>query len=325
MKVRLSTVLLLSLPVVASAHHSVAAFYDRSAQAEIEGVVTSVFWRNPHVGITLMVENEQGEAEEWQLEGGTFNDLLRTGFDTESLNIGDRIRAIGAPARRGENAIYFDSFALPDGRQVVLRGTGLPTTLASAGSQDDATAMGIFRVWSNGGSLYSLRSPLALMPSATAAIGAWNPASDDPGLRCEAPGMPNAILNPYPIEFIEDGDNIQIRIEEWDAVRTVYMDVDDDAQAPAPSALGYSVGRWDGNTLIVETTRINWPYLDDKGAPQSADVSIVERFALSEDDTRLDQKIIVTDPEYLTEPAIWDAVWAWKPGVRIRPFECTVR
>jgi hypothetical protein len=321
----LTAVTLVLTAATSSAHHSVAVFYDRSVKTEVEGVVTSVFWRNPHIGITLLVENEQGEAEQWQLEGGTFNDLMRTGFDTDSLNIGDRIHAAGSASRRGENALYLDALTLSDGVEIPLWGTGTATTLASEASEDESSVTNIFRVWSNGGGLYSLRAPLALTPTAEAAIVAWDPLADDPGLRCEAPGMPNAILNPYPIEFVDAGDTIEIHIEEWDAVRTVYMNVGADEQVPAPSSLGYSVGRWEGSTLIVETSRINWPYLDDKGAPQSENVLIVERFTLSENDTRLVQEIVVTDPEYLVEPAIWDAVWAWKPGVQIRPFECTLR
>ena len=86
----------------ASAHHSITAFYDRSVTTEVEGIVTSVFWRNPHVGLTILVENEQGEPEEWELEGGTMNDLVRWGFTEESIQIGDRIIATGAASRRGE-------------------------------------------------------------------------------------------------------------------------------------------------------------------------------------------------------------------------------
>jgi hypothetical protein len=137
--------------------------------------------------------------------------------------------------------------------------------------------------------------------------------------------MPNAILNPYPIEFIDDGETISLRIEEWDAVRAIHMNGEADALNQTPSPLGYSVGRWEGRTLVISTTQIDWPFLDDKGAPQSEDVEIVERFTLSEDETRIDHEIVVTDPQYLAEPAIWDAFWVWKPGVRIRPFECTLR
>jgi hypothetical protein len=313
------------LPVAGFGHHSVAAFFDRSSQTEIEGVVSALFWRNPHVGITLLVENGQGAVEEWQLEGGTFNDLMRAGFDPGLLAVGDRLRVAGAPSRRGENAVYIDYLTLPNGAEFDIRGTGEATTIASRASQGDISATGIFRVWSNSGTLYALRSPLALTSTARMAIAGWDPVRDDPGLRCEPPGMPNAILNPYPIEFVDLGESILIRIEEWDAVRTVHVDGGTGAEMPAPSAHGYSVGRWEGDTLIVETTQINWPYLDDKGAPQSENVSIVERFTLSDNNTRLSQQIVVIDPEYLTEPAIWDAEWVWKPGVRIRPFECTLR
>ncbi len=316
---------LLVLPFSLSAHHSIAAFYDRSVPAEVEGVVTSVFWRNPHIGITLLVENDRNEQEEWQLEGGTFNDLMRTGFEPESLNIGDRIRAIGGASRRGQNAIYMSSLVLPSGEEISLAGLGTATTTASAAARGEGSATSIFRVWSNGGALYQLRAPLALTPVARAAVTAWNPATEDPGLRCEAPGMPNAILNPYPIEFIDAGETIHLRIEEWDAIRAIHMNGDADAQSQTPNPLGYSVGRWEGSTLVIETTQIDWPYLDDKGAPQSENVEIVERFTLSEDETRIDHEIIVTDPLNLAEPAIWDAFWVWKPGVRIRPFECTLR
>ena len=325
MRFVIGLIALVCAPLGAQAHHSIAAFYDRSVTAEVEGVVTAVFWRNPHIGITVLVENEQNEQEEWQLEGGTFNDLMRTGFELESLNIGDRVRAVGGASRRGRNEIYMSSLVLPSGEEISLAGLGASTTTASAAARGETSATSIFRVWSSGGALYQLRAPLALTPSGQAAVAAWDPVTEDPGLRCEAPGMPNAILNPYPIEFIDDGEIIRIRIEEWDAVRAIHMNGEAAALNETPSHLGYSVGRWEGRTLVIETTQIDWPYLDDKGAPQSENVEIVERFTLSENDTRIDHEIIVTDPQYLAEPAIWDAFWVWKPGVRIRPFECALR
>ena len=312
------------LPAMVNAHHSVAAFYDRTVTSEVEGIVTSVFWRNPHIGITLQVENEQGEQEEWQLEGGTYNDLMRTGFQLDDLTIGDRIRALGGPSRRGQNALYLSRLVLADGEEISLTGLDAPTTAASAAATEETSATGIFRVWSNGGDLYQLRSPLSLTPAGQAALAAWDPVNDDPGLRCEAPGMPNAILNPYPIEFVDAGDTIELKIEEWDAIREIHMSADATVTG-APTPLGYSVGRWEGRSLVIETSRIDWPYVDDKGAPQSEDVAIVERFTLSENDTRIDHELIVTDPQYLAEPVIWDAYWVWKPGVEIRPFECTLR
>ncbi len=136
--------------------------------------------------------------------------------------------------------------------------------------------------------------------------------------------MPNANLNPYPIEFIDDGDMIRLRIEEWDATRTIHMNVEADLPGRASSLLGYSVGRWEGRTLRIETTRVDAPYLDDAGTPQSENAKIIERFTLSEDENRLDYEVIVTDPQFLVEPAIWDAAWIWRPGTEVLPFECAI-
>ena len=137
--------------------------------------------------------------------------------------------------------------------------------------------------------------------------------------------MPNAILNPYPIEFIDEGDSIRLIIEEWDAVRVIHMNAEDDARSQAPSPLGYSVGRWQGRTLVIETNQIDWPFLDDKGAPQSERVEIVERITLSEDETRIDHELSVTDPQNLLEPAVWDSFWVYEPGAEIHPFECALQ
>ena len=314
-------------PSVGSGHHSISAFYEPGVSAEIEGTVTSVLWRNPHVRLTLLVENERGETEAFELEGGTLNNLRRRGFGPESVRIGSRVRAVGRPSNRGRNELFVTLLHLPDGQEIPFGDVLDPQQRAAerqsavAPSRTAANSSGIFKVWSYD-RLYRLHAPLALTPAAQAARDAWNPVTDDPALRCEAPGMPNAIMNPYPIEFIDEGNRIQLRIEEWDAVR--WIDLAASAAADVnPGPLGYSRGRWDGGTLVVETSRVDWPYLDDRGTPQSEDVRMVERFSVNEDGTRLAYQITVTDPENLLEPAVWEAAWVWVPGVQILPFECS--
>ena len=92
-----------------------------------------------------------------------------------------------------------------------------------------------------------------------------------------------------------------------------------------PSHLGVSTGRWEGNTLIVDTTDVAFPLLDAEGTPMSENASIVERFTLSENEAELAYEVIVTDPENLVEPAIWENTWVYDPDVEVRPFECTLR
>ena len=178
--------------------------------------------------------------------------------------------------------------------------------------------------WVNGGPIHRLREPLSMTSAAESASAAWDPFSDDPSHRCQPPGMPNAVLNPYPMQFVDQGKQIIQRIEEWDTTRTIHMTAVAAEERP-PSPLGYSAGRWEGQTLIVETTQIDYPLLDDSGTPMSAEVRVVEWYTLSENDTRLELELTVTDPPNLAEPAVWEVVWAWGPGVRVRPFECTLR
>ena len=98
-----------------------------------------------------------------------------------------------------------------------------------------------------------------------------------------------------------------------------------DPESQPPSHLGYSVGRWDGNTLIVETSRIDYPFFDDRGTPMSEAVEIVERFTLSEDEASLDWTAVVTDPLTFTEPvAMPEMHWEWIPGQELKDYNCTV-
>ena len=87
--------------------------------------------------------------------------------------------------------------------------------------------------------------------------------------------------------------------------------------------VGDSRGRWDGDTLVIETTRINWPYVDLGGAPLSEDARILERLTLSDDQSRLDYHMTIIDPAYLTEPATLDRYWL-ALGLEVQHYECVV-
>jgi hypothetical protein len=129
--------------------------------------------------------------------------------------------------------------------------------------------------------------------------------------------------NPYPIEFRDRGDSIILLLEEWDGIRTIFMN-DASSGTPAQPRMGFSVGRWEGNTLIVETTDIGWRYVDDLGTPQSENAVIAERFTLSPDGTELDWEARISDPLNFTEPVVMEGVWVWIPGQEIKPFNCAL-
>lgn len=182
-----------------------------------------------------------------------------------------------------------------------------------------ASGNGIFRVWSVD-DIFSQRAPHAHTPSAAAAFAAHDSSAVELITECQPPGMPNAILNPYPMQFIDEGNRIVMKIEEWDAMRTIHMDT----EAPEnvePTPMGYSVGRWEGETLVVETTGFNNPLLDERGTPMSSDAVIHERYSLKENGTLLSLEITVTDPVNLREPTIWDMEWVIEADAEVKPFE----
>ena len=325
----------------AAAHHALTAYDDESI-VQIEGVVSRVHWRNPH--IRIFVESEDGSTT-YHVDGASVNLYDRIGFRGSPVDVGDRVAVFGNPSRRDENALGVSVIAVVDGPTYVLnegraeqfgllegltdivRGGDIPEVVVDPADFD---VEGIFRVWTNVGNWNAdVRAWWAREhPLTESARLEWEDRADETDSfeetvdNCVAAGMPEAMLNPFPIEFVDQGDSILLRIEEWDNRRTIQLNASLEADMPH-SPLGHSVGYWEGSTLVVETDRINYPYLSDTGFPQSEAVSIVERFALSDGDTRLMWTATVTDPETFTEPVELPIIrYEWQPGSEVRPFGC---
>jgi len=114
---------------VASAHHSFSAEFDSNQPIQLHGTVTRVEWINPHTWIHLDVKNEQGQTEEWMIEGGTPNTLLRRGLTRDSLPPGTEIVVDGYRARSGLKRANGRDLTFPDGRKLFMgsSGTGAPS------------------------------------------------------------------------------------------------------------------------------------------------------------------------------------------------------
>ena len=98
------------------------------------------------------------------------------------------------------------------------------------------------------------------------------------------------------------------------------------AVAPAAHTLfGFSRGRWEGTTLVVETDHIAAGYFDHEGTPQSDQIKTVERFIPNADYSRLDYILTTTDPVNFTKPFDLKRYFVWKPENRVHPYECLDR
>ena len=116
-----------ALPIVA--HHAFTAEFDATKPLKLEGPITEVEWINPHTWIHIQNKGAGGKTEEWMIEGGTPNTLLRRGFTEDSLQVGTVIKIDGYQAKDGTLKANGRDLTLPDGRKLFMgtSGTGAPT------------------------------------------------------------------------------------------------------------------------------------------------------------------------------------------------------
>ncbi len=319
------------LPFVTLAHHSLT-YFDRDSVRELTGEITRVAWRNPHVSVTL-----SAEGEEWELESLPQITMVRLGVPR--FQVGQRITVFGLVSIRNEPRMRLQNVLLPDGTEVLLEqrlqprwsdqviGQGVTEFSNVLADSVQPQVSGIFRVWPRTPEAQNVRWPtdLPLTQYAQSVHARWD-RTLDPVLQCEPPGMPRAqSSNPFAIQFVDLGSVIELRMEEFDQVRTIHMLGASIEESPERTPLGYSTGRWedDDNTLLVHTTAISYSLFNQAGIPLGDATEVVERFSLSDDQARLNYEITVTDPEIFTEPVSAAKYWNWTPGDELLPYNCS--
>jgi hypothetical protein len=324
----LAAISLLALPLQAIAHHSFAAHFMMDEFTEVEGWVTEIQWVNPHVKI--FVEDAGGDI--WEVEAGPVNLLSRMGIQRNTFAVGESIRARGNPGRRDDHLLWVANILLADSTEILAAPGAEPYW--GAGAVGDASAFfeagelalpadgerSFFRIWTPLISQFPRpRGDPRLTAEGNAAQALYGidlQVVED----CEVPGMPFAMMSPYPIEFIDRDDYILIRGEAYDLERIAWLEPLENA--PAASPQGYSLARFDGDSLLIETTSIDYHSYGDLGPAQSNRSHVVERFTLSADGLGLDYEITITDPVMLDEPWVWGGSFIYRESSEIRPWNC---
>lgn len=331
----------------ASAHHAVSAKFDEGRKASFDGIVTGVDWRNPHVHVFVNVEVEPGEVENWAVELESAALLEKSGWRRESLRPGDAIAVEGLAARDGTRQIWAQSLVLSaTGRDVLhVRDTapiapiaprptprwpdgtpmlGSPDTRDGYWGYPTETALvedGVAVAMRPDGLLEDIGDAAKVAPLQPWALGLYvhrqsRGLQDDPiFLNCKPPGGVRHFQSPLGVQLIEDRDAQRVFVLMGSGnrnYRIIYLDGraqvgqvggDDDN----PLYYGRSVGKWEGDTLVVDTIGFNEDFwFTEGGLPHTDLLQLTERFSRPDFDT-LRYEVTIDDRGAYTRP--WTASW----------------
>jgi len=343
------------------AHHAIAAKFDSAKKLTLRGAITEIDWANPHAHLFINVAAPDGPAANWAIELESPVDLRRSGWTRHDVVIGDIVTVDGIAARDGSRQVWSLSTTLartgrriyyarpdappapthkptprwPDGqpRLGALPGdTGYwahPSAmlLAERGVEVQADANGLlanvadarrvapFQDWARDLFVYRQRAFL----------------KDDPMfLRCLPPGGPRQFMNRYGLQFLEQRDRQRVFVmmgggnRNWRLIHTDAREQRGQVQGDADNPLyfGRAVGRWEGDTLLVDTRGFNERFwFSNGGLPHTDQLHLVERLSRPDFDT-LRYDVSIDDPGAYTRT--WSAGWTlrWVSGEDMPEYFC---
>lgn len=316
--------------VPAAAHHSVAAEFDTSLQGELEGEITRVWFTNPHIRYQLTVTAEDGSSEDWELQAGNITTLARQDWTADSIEVGDRLSVTGDFGRSGAKKLRIRQITLADGRTFPPANPARADRNAiDASVERNYTYPGpsgrhpvdITGPWRNDYKWTVTVDDLEPKPTPFTPEGrrvfeateSWH----DYALRCIALGLPRVFGAPYDVGVVDAGSHYLFVYVEHNTPRRIWMDGRSPPADQQPSSMGFSTGRWDGRTLVVETTHLSPGWLDGSGLPMSGEARIVERYEVAGDGLSIARTMTIHDPIYYEEPLIRRRNSARSDSIRI--------
>lgn len=334
--------LTLGFTMLAQAHHSHSSI-DRDWKVSYAGTVTEFMWRAPHVYLKIdSIMPETGEVVEYTIETLNPSSLQKTGWRRETLQPGDRVIWAGNHDRDPDRAYGSLDYVQKVGGYTYFVDEGEMEAYLERENIDWDAYMGLTPlkpaeslaegVWSrsraDGSRFPPIRGPQRDWPLTEKGQELVANFSEDnnPILDCEYPGPPKSITAPlYFRHSMADEDTLLIERALMDNQRYIHLNPE---TAPGPGErtnVGYSVGHYEGDTLVVETTNFKadrwglWTGIDS-----SEQKHMIERYWLSDEGMRLNVEITVTDPEYLTEPVTFTHHWTKVQDFPITQAECSM-
>jgi Family of unknown function (DUF6152) len=342
-----------------SAHHAVGAKFDSNKPLMLSGVVTKIDWLNPHAHVFINVQNGNNLAN-WAIELESPVDLGRSGWKRDTIKPGDTITVQGPAARDGSKQLWANSVSTAAGRKIFALAAAPPprrdtrpaprwpdghprlgpppgergywgnpsaSILVQTGANVQANPEGVlrnindvdkvapFQRWAR--DLFELRQRTFL--------------KDDPMfLYCKPPGGPRQFQLRYGIQFVEElyRQRIWVMIgggnHNWRFIYTDGRNQADPAQQDFGHALYYgrAVGKWEGDTLVVDTKDFNENFwFSNGGLPHTTQLHLIERISRPDFGT-LKYDVTIDDPGAYTKT--WTSSWTlqWIAGEDFPVYYC---
>jgi hypothetical protein len=310
-----STIVATTLAFDARAHHAFATEFDANLTGEVKGEVTRVWWQNPHIRYDVAMKMPDGSTESWALlPPGNLPTYRRENWSEQTIQVGYQVTATGNLGRDNTKKLYATCINVGSGpekgRQLGRCAAAGAVTQTGPDPNVDYTVTAndyetdISGYWDN---RYKFQvtvddfqpKPMP-MTAATAAIYKARKYGDDHVLRCLPPGLPRIFGSPYPMQIVDAGTHYLMVFMQDNTPRRVWMD----GRSPPPeqplTSMGFSTGKWEGGTLVIETTMLLPGWLDGSGYPMTggADTRIVERWTPAADGLTMERLMTVHDKGY---------------------------
>jgi hypothetical protein len=344
------------------AHHSITAAYDESKTQRIQGVITKYEWTNPHVYFYVDVRGNNGQVTRWEAEFGSTPDLKRIGWRYDIAKVGDTVTIEGIRSRDGSNRISGRSVTLQDGKRLTeapadrklapARAAGkaketprwpdghprLGTVPGQRGFWADPSVGGLFE--STAGNIRMNHEGLLANIGDAGKVAPFQPWAkalyeyrqrsqfkDDPMAFCLAPGGPRQFQDRYGVQIAEQVERKRVIILSAGGNRNWRMIDTDGRQIPSPEDVtptfyGYSSGRWEGDTFVVDSTAYAERFwFSNGGLPHTEALKLTERFTRPDYNT-LRYEVTVNDAGAYTRP--WTGGWnlTWVPDADLPEYFC---
>ncbi len=165
---------------------------------------------------------------------------------------------------------------------------------------------------------------LKLKPDALAAAKAWDIKQDmTVANACRIPSIVYAMQGPFPIEIFQGTEFTVIRLEYFDMTRIIFTDGRKHLPPDGPhTKTGDSIGHWEGDTLVVETTHLKESTITNNGLDHSRDITLIERFRLSPDRKQLLSTQEFEDPSVLENRGARFITWDRTAGDHVHAYDC---